>query len=74
MENAVYNRAVIKAGDEAGELMLVRDILLKRQYDHNHELLPAEPEPEPMEVSPWVETGVRVLFRLAITKITGGIF
>lgn len=52
--------------------MLVRDILLKRKYDHNHNPV-TEPEIESEPLPPILETGVRVLVRLAITKITGGL-
>lgn len=70
---SAYTSQVIKAGDEAGELMLVQDILLKREYNHNHSLEPEPVEIPQFEIPAMVETVARFGVRLIITKLTGGL-
>lgn len=65
-------KRIITEHDEDGQLMLIQDLLMKREYDNNHE--PIKAEAEPLEFSPVVETvAAKVGFRRFITKLTGGL-
>ena len=66
-------KRIITDQDEEGQLMLIRDILMQREYDCNHEPITTKVEEEQIELSPVVETVTKVGFRLLLTKLTGGL-
>jgi hypothetical protein len=72
-------KRIITEEDEEGQLMLIQDILLQREYDCNHELITDKSESEAKNqeqgsvFTPVIETTAKVGFRLLLTKLTGGL-